>query len=295
MKQNRKDFKKLCSFSIVFALSLLIVMSSSYNMSTNAVYKYEYKKGDVYRFTTETSTTAKTEEGTATESYSYAATFKIKDIDEDEAGYRIKVDVIIATSSSAGFIIQEVTVEGDPKPFTSGISPDEHMEMPMFITTDWEDRGDEWKDYVDNLGDNKGWMITDYTKSEGVFTVDIEFDVSDDDSSIDYDDDGDYDSYTGTASGRIEYNDHGVLSSYSRQQSIEFNKQNSFTDSVKVYRGKAGLELGAILPYILMAVIGIVALVIGFAIGSRKARVRKPTVPTAPPETERKEPQKPET
>ena len=288
MKENRKDFKKMCLLSIIIAMSLLIIMSSLYNMSANAVYRYGYKEGDVYRFTVEMSSTSNTEEGTATTSTSYGGTLKIKDIEEDTGGYNIKITLTSTSAYPGGSIIQDQEMEGDPIPFTQDLSSNPiryGFGMPsMFITTDWEERGDEWKDYVDVLGDNKGWMIKDHTKSEGVFTVDIEVDVSDTDSRIDYDDDGDYDEYTGTVSTTLKYDSNGVLSSFSTQTNAVFNKRNSITNSYKAYRGEAGLEWSEILPYILIAIIGIVALVAGFAIGSRKAKGRKPVTPppTAP-------------
>lgn len=299
MKENRKDFKKMCLLSIIIAMSLLTIMSSLYNISANAVYRYGYKEGDVYRFTMEMSSTSKTEEGTATTSTSYGGTLKIKDIEEDTGIYNIKITLISTSAYPGGSLIQDQEMEGDPIPFTQDLSSNQiryGFGMPsMFITTDWEERGDEWKDYVDDLGDNKGWMIKDHTTSEGVFTVDIEVDVSDTDSRVDYDDDGDYDEYTGTVSATLKYDSNGVLSSFSTQTNAVFNKRNSITNSYKAYQGEAGLEWSEILPYMLMVIVGIIALVAGFAIGSRRAKGPKPATlppaaPSAPSQTQRKKP-----
>jgi len=251
-------------------------------MPAHAIYRYGYKQGDVYSFSAEAISTATTEEGTATSSESGAVTYRITDIDEDTGSYRLQVKCIrvMATGSFGGALMQEITLEGDPIPFVSG---DTLAPTSLFITTDWEKRGDEWKSYVDDLSSNEGWMVADYTKTEGVFTVNINLDVSNSQSTIDYDHDGDKDEYTGSMSTRVEYDSNGVLSSYSTVSNMVFNARNKLEYSSTVNRGGPALSLTTALTYAAVGVICFaVALVLGFLIG--RSRPPKDKF-TSPPQT----------
>jgi hypothetical protein len=174
-------------------------------------------------------------------------------------------------------MLQEITFEGDPRPFMS-----EGILAPtnLFITTDWEDRGDEWKSFVDDLSSTAGWMVADYTRTEGVFTLNINFDVSNSESTIDFDHDGDRDEYTGSMSTRVEYDSNGVLSSYSTVSNMVFNARNKLENSSTVNRGGPALSLTTALPYVAVGVICFaVALVLGFFIGRSRPPKDKFTSP----------------
>ena len=266
----------------ILALLMVLFVALSLIMPAHAIYRYGYKQGDVYSFSAEAISTATTEEGTATSSESGAVTYRITDIDEDTGSYRLQVKCIrvMATGSFGGALMQEITLEGDPIPFVSG---DTLAPTSLFITTDWEKRGDEWKSYVDDLSSNEGWMVADYTKTEGVFTVNINLDVSNSQSTIDYDHDGDKDEYTGSMSTRVEYDSNGVLSSYSTVSNMVFNARNKLEYSSTVNRGGPALSLTTALTYAAVGVICFaVALVLGFLIG--RSRPPKDKF-TSPPQT----------
>lgn len=271
MKENRKVFGKLCLLSIIIALSLLTIVGSSY-MSVYALKKYEYKKGDEYRFVTEMSTTVNTEEGKTTASQSYEIIIKIKDVDEDVDGYSTKIDVLMVGSTGyyPGFygydgLMRETTIEGD------SLFGDMGGFFNLFTSTDWDDREDEWKDFVDSIDDQPGYRITDDSASNGVFTLRAEMDVDDDESWIDYDGDDDYDGYTGWESLKGDYDNKGVLKSSSYETYMEFNERNSVKYSYKVYRGALPVALREILIYIAIGVVcSVVAFILGFFVGKRR-------------------------
>ncbi len=109
-------------------------------------------------------------------------------------------------------------------------------------------------------------------------------DVSDDESYIDYDDDGDYDDYTGRLSVRGEYDSNGVLKSSTAEYYMEFNSENSVTYSSKVYSGGPSLVSSDMLIYIAIGVASfVVAFILGFFVGKRmpKATGISATKPTA--------------
>jgi len=297
MKENRKDLRKVCLLSIIIALSLLTIMSSSYNLSVYALKEYGYEKGDEYRFVMEMSTTTETEEGKATASQSYEMIIKIKDIDEDVDSYSIKIDYLLVGSTGyyPGFynygLMTEGSMEGDG--LLSGGSFLTGGMFNLFTSTDWSDREDEWDDYVEELDDQTGYKATEDSASKGVFTLQAEMDVSDDDSYVDYDDDGDYDDYTGRLSVRGEYDSNGVLKSSTAEYYMEFNSENSVTYSSKVYRGGPSLQSSDMLIYIAIGVASfVVALILGFFVG--KSRMPKATgiSATKPTTTEPEAPDK---
>jgi len=272
MKKNRKDLKKACLLSIIIALFLLTIMGSSYNLSVYALKRYGYEKGDEYRFVMEMSTTTDTEEGKATASQSYEMIIKITDVEEDVGSYSIKIDYLLVGSTVAGFygdsLMTEGSMEGDGL-ITGGSFLTGEM-FNLFTSTDWSDREDEWDDYVDGIDDQTGYKVTEDSASNGVFTLQSEMDVSDDDSFIDYDDDGDYDDYTGRLSVRGEYDSNGVLTSSTAEYYIEFNSENSVTYSSNVYRGGPSPASSDMLIYVAIGVASfVVAFILGFFVGKR--------------------------
>jgi len=256
------------------------------SLPAGAIKRYGYEAGDEYKFVIETRSTAHTEEGTSTTTSSYETVIKIDDIEEDTEGYSIKIDCIVVGAGywfgwygPGGTLINEQTMEGDAF-ITNGVGAS--LPTSIFTTTDWDDRGEEWDEFIDDIDDMEDYKVTDSSAKGGTFTADIEMDVPEENSNIDYDGDEYEDEYTGTMSYRIEYDSDGVLASSSTKSEIEFNRQNSLTSEYKIHR--AGFEWSGVLPYILMAITGIVGLVAGFAIGFYKAKGRKPAAPppTAP-------------
>lgn len=276
---------------VIFAFFIALLTASNYfcDISVIAQKEYGYKAGDEYLFIVEMSSTADTEEGKTTTTSSYEMLVRIQDVDEDADGYSIKIDVIIVCSGRGYFpgqpmgywgpIIQKQTLEGDTLITNGGFWP-----TTLFTTTDWDKRGDEWDEYVEQINRYEGCTVTDSYASGGVFTVSGEIDVSDDDSYIDYDDDGDYDGYTGTFAIRSEYDKNGVLVSSSIQMEITFNYRNRMTSTYKIYRGPKPLIPGGTgtLTYILIGGISVAACIITFFLGVYTTKRRKPTVPTIP-------------
>jgi hypothetical protein len=258
-------------------LILVAVLTNSLIAGTNAVGPYGYKELDVYSFAMVTSSSSNTEEGTASSSTTYVATYKIKNIDTNTGGYRIKLDywLVTSTGNMGGSILQDGTLEGDPEPFISystfGSTPS------VFVTTDWNTRGDEWNDYVNAVKAVSGWMIKDYTgthgDTNGAFTLNVQFDVTDTNSRIDFDADGSNDAYTGTMSNSVQYDANGVLSSYSTQANVVFNQRNSATYSTSITRGGVSS-----LPSdtLMLVVVGVVAFIIALALGFFIGRGRRP-------------------
>jgi hypothetical protein len=261
---------------IAMTILLVVTMASSLVAVTNAVGTYGYKQGDTYSFTMTTSSSSNTEEGTATSSQSVVMTYKIKNIDTDIGSYRIKVDyLLVMPTMGSGSMIQEGTMEGDPEPFISFSS---YGSTPrVFVTADWNTRGDEWNNYVNAAKAVSGWMIKDYTgthgDTNGAFTLDVQYDVSDSNSHIDFNDDGSNDGYTGTMSTSVQYDANGVLSSYSWQSKMQFNQRNSATISTSITRGGVSILPG---DTVMMIVIGIVAFIIALALGFFIGRMRRP-------------------
>jgi hypothetical protein len=286
MKKHRKDLKKACLLSIIIALSLLTIMGSPYNLSVYALKRYGYEKGDEYRFVMEMSTTTDTEEGKATASQSYEMIIKITDVDEDVDSYSIKIDYLLVGSTGyyPGFyddgLMTEGSMEGDGL-LAGGSFPTGGM-FNLFTSTDWSDREDEWNDYVDEIDDQTGYKVTEDSVSNGVFTLKSEMDVSDDESNIDYDDDGDYDDYTGWLSVRGEYDSNGVLKSSTAEYYMEFNSENSVTYSSKVYSGARAVSSDMLIYTAIGVASFVVAFILGFFVG--KGRMPKATgIPATKP------------
>ncbi len=262
--------------SIAITSLLVILTMSSLVAVTNAVGTYGYKQGDTYSFTTTMSSSSTTEEGTATSSQTMAMIYKIQNIDTDTGGYRIKLDYLLVTPNmGSGSMIQEGTMEGDPQPFiyfsTFGSTP------RVFVTADWNTRGEEWNNYVNSAKAVSGWMIKDYTgthgDTNGAFTLDVQYDVSESNSHIDFNDDGSNDAYTGTMSTSVQYDANGVLASYSMQSNMQFNQRNSATTTMSMNRGGISLIPSDTVTLVL---VGIVAFIIALALGFFIGRNRRP-------------------
>ena len=268
--------RKTCLLSVIVVLVLLIVVSNTYDVSVFALKKYGYKEGDEYRFVMEMSSSADSEEGKTVSTGSYEIVVKIKSVDEDVDGYSIKITMLVVSSGYGYFPgmysysgpISEQTIEGD-RLSSGGNFP---SMFNLFTSTDWDDRQDEWDDMVDDIDDQKGYRVTDDSASNGVFTLYAEMDVSDDDSYIDYDGDGDKDGYTGWLSVRGEYDGNGVLKSSTAEMYMEFNKYNRVTYSYKVYRGGKPLLSSETFLYIGA---GIAVFVVAFVSGLFVAKHRR--------------------
>jgi len=260
------------------ALFLITVLLSSPVMSANALKKYGYKKGDEYRFVLEMASTIKTDEGTTSSSQSYEVIYKIKDIDEDVDGYDIKIDLVVVGFRGFypgfygyGGLLDEITIEGDK------LMPDEGSYgswfFNLFTSTDWSDREDEWEDFIDKIDDQEGYKVKEDSASNGAFSLQVELDVDDDDTiAIDYDGDGDKDGYTGWWTFKGEYDETGVLKASSWESYMEFDRRNSVTSSLNIYRGgSSALVPREIFIYIaLIAVSFSAAFVSGFFFGKHK-------------------------
>jgi opacity protein-like surface antigen len=166
-------------------------------------------------------------------------------------------------------------MEGDPEPFISFSS---YGSAPhVFVTADWNTRGDEWNNYVNAAKAVSGWMIKDYTgthgDTNGAFTLNVQYDVSDTNSRIDFNDDGSNEAYTGTMSTSVQYDANGVLSSYSMQSNMQFDQRNSATSSMSITRGGTSF-----LPSdtVVLVVVGVVAFIIALALGFFIGRSRRP-------------------
>lgn len=280
--------RKTCLLSVVVALILLTVVSNMYTMSAVAIKKYGYKEGDKYQFVMETSSSAETEEGKTVSTNSYEIVIKIKNVDEDEDGYSIKIEMLVVSSGygyfpgmySYGGPISEQTIEGDKLASDGGFQ----SMFNLFTSTDWDDREDEWKVMVDDVDDQTGYRVTDDSASNGVFTLYAEMDVSDDDSYIDYDSDGDNDEYTGWFSVRGEYDGNGVLKSSNAEMYMEFNKGNRVTYSYTVYSGGKPLLSSETFLYIGAGIaVFVVAFVSGFFVAKHRRLPEAIEPPTPKP------------
>jgi len=277
MKKTRRTLRTLCLLSVIITLSLLSIVSSSCNMSVYALKRYGYGKGDEYRFVMEMSTIINSEEGTTTTSQSYEFIIKIKDVDEDADGYDIKIEALVVGSTgflmgfySQGGLMQETTIEGY-RLVSKGGGPMGGF-FNFFTSTDWDEWKDEWKDFVEGIGDQKGYRVREDSASNGVFGIRAEMDVDDDEpSAIDYDGDGDKDGYTGWFSLKGEYDNKGVLKSSVSESYMEFNKRNSVTHSFKIYRGIFSPLPREMFVYTAVVIASfVVAFVLGFFLGKRK-------------------------
>jgi hypothetical protein len=270
------------------------------NHPAEAVYSYGYKIGDKYDFNTQMSSTTTTNYGTATASITYAISITIKDIREDTNGHRVDVKYISVVPNggfmgSGSTIINEGYMEGAPQPFTGdygyGLIP--YAPVSLFVTTDWDQHGTEWKNYItNNYGTKAGYLVQSHTESNGVFTVNINLDFDATHSEYDFNGDHINDAYTGTISMKIEYDSNGVLSSANVQQNMQTSSKGSITLSMDLGRGQASAvsgPVGEILTFVLIIVAAIMAFLIGLFVGKRTKAAKKetpvsPTPPThAPP------------
>ena len=269
---------------VVVAVLLLTTPVLLKSRLVYGVYKYGYQKGDTYFFNVDMSSTANTQEGESKSSTSYGVTFKIEDIDEDTNGHRVDIKYLqvstMANLEDGNQIIYEGHVEGDPQPFTSGYGSHLGAPVALFITTDWDQRGDEWKDYVKTNFENKpGYNVQSRTESDGVFTANINLDAAKSESTIDFDGDGNKDAYTGTVSIKVEYDSNGVLSSASYQSNLKFSDKDSESLSMNASRGQPFIGFD-VLMYILVVVIGILAFFAGLFLGRRSVASREMASPS---------------
>jgi hypothetical protein len=279
--KKEPTFRKIAVLTAALSLFLLLAASTAY-----AVYSYEYKVGDKYEFNMQTTSTTDTPSGKASSSISYGVAFTIRDIREDYNFHRIDIKylAVVSTGGLGGSdIISEGNMEGDPRPFIGGST----LGFPAspFITTDWELRGNEWKDYIEtNYANKPGYLIKSNTHSNGVFALDIELDVDQAHSEYDFNNDGTPDAYTGTLSMKIEYNSNGVLLSAYTQRDIQAGTKGSLTYSMNAGRGQAALSggLSGTLTYALAIVGVIVAFLVGFLV-SMIMRPRKAAISPSPP------------
>jgi len=282
--------KKSILILMLFVM-LLTLLSAFYDVSAaNAQKMYGYKAGDVYFFIMEACSTADTEKGKTTTRTSLEVKIIVEDVTENTEGYHIKIDTLIVISGFGIFpgqyyggynrLIQKQTFEGD-KPITEGgggafgFSP-----VSLFTTTEWDKRGDEWNEFVEQIDGYKGTTVTNSYASDGIFTVTGELDVSPSDSYIDYDGDGSHDGYTGTFSIRHEYDGNGVLSSSSMEVTMRFNYKNSLTSTYKIYRGPKTFMPAETTMYLAIGGLS-VACVATFFIGFYIGKSRKPKAPAS--------------
>ena len=150
-----------------------------------------------------------------------------------------------------------------------------------FTSTDWDDREDEWKDFVDEIDNSPGVTIKDDSALNGVFNLVAKFDVDESESHIDYDDDGDNDSYTGSLTMRGEYDSNGVLKSFNYDMTIKFNDENSAKTSYRISRGAPPLISTS--DIVMFALVGIVCFVIALLLGYFIGKSRTSKVQPSPP------------
>jgi len=245
-------------------------------LSGYALKKYGYGSGDEYRFVMEMSTTSNTEEGRTSSSYSYEIILKIKDVDEDVGGYSIKIDVLVVGSTGYypgfyefGSLMDETSIEGDKLMAEGGGIMGSYFNL--FTSTDWDERGDEWEDFVEDIDGQEGHKVDYESASNGVFALSGEMDISEEESYMDYDGDGDDDDYTGWFSVRGEYDSKGALESSKVEYYMEFNTRNSVTHSIKTYRKGLSLLPNDMLNLIVIAAASfVIALITGFFLGKRR-------------------------
>jgi len=283
MRGNVRTLRSICVLSLVIILIFLAVSSTFYNAPVSALIKYGYKKGDQYRFVTEASSTSDTEVGKTTSSGSGEFIAEVTDIDEDTGGYKLRIELLFATMESAYVswmhgttLVSEEVIEGNRLMSSGSIS----MLFNLFTSTDWDERQTEWDDYVESIDDMRGYRVTEDTAANGVFTLRAEMDVSSLDSTIDYDDDGDKEGYTGWLTVRGEYDSNGVLKSEAMETYMKFNERNSLTNSYKLYSGSRSLISTE--PMLLIGV-GIVAVIVGFFLGFFLSRRRSAPMAASTP------------
>jgi len=150
----------------------------------------------------------------------------------------------------------------------------------LFTSTDWDERRIEWDTYVESIDNMKGYRVTEDTAANGVFTLRAEMDVSSSDSTVDYDDDGDKEGYTGWLTVRGEYDGNGVLKSESTETYMKFNERNSLTSSYKLYSGSRSLISTE--PMLLIGG-GLVAVIVAFFLGFFLSRRRSAPMAASTP------------
>jgi len=283
MRGNVRTLRSICVLSLVTALVFLAVSCALYIAPVSALIKYGYKKGDKYSFVAEASSVSDTEVGKATTSGLGEYIAEVTDIDEDTGGYKIRIELLTTTIGSAYFpwmhgttLISEDVMEGNRLMAGGSFS----MLFNLFTSTDWDEWEDEWDDYVESVDNVKGYRVTEDTAANGVFTLRAEMDVSSSDSTMDYDNDGDKDGYTGWLTVRGEYDGNGVLKSESTETYMKFNDRNSLTSSYKLYSGSRPMISTE--PMLLIGV-GIVALVVGLLLGFLLWRRRSAPMAAPPP------------
>jgi len=288
MKGKRAFFKSTLATILILSTALLAIMNSVYVKPAEAAIKYGYKEGETYQFYAEMTSETTTEEGSTKSSWSGTIIIRIKEIEENEDGYDLKITLVMTSSMyglPSGSLINEQVIEGN-RLFQYDYGYGTVFTVPSFnwfTSTDWDDREDEWKDFVDEIDNSPGVTIKDDSASNGVFNLVAKFDVDKSESHIDYDDDGDNDSYTGSLTIRGEYDSNGVLKSFNYDMTIKFNEENSAKTSYRISRGAPPLISTS--DIVMFALVGIVcfvvALLLGYFIG--KGRASKVQPPPSPP------------
>lgn len=276
MKQSKNTL-----LTLAIALTCLsIVASTAFVEPANAAIKYGYKEGQKYQFLVEMYSEVKTDEGSTKSSFSSPMIVKIKDIDEATGGYDLKIELTIVGPYGifgGGSLISKETIEGNR------LFEYYHYDSPpspnLFTSTDWDEREDEWDDFIEYIDNRPGTTVKVDDAKNGAFKLEVELDVDDSESNIDYDNDGDRDGYTGWMKLYLEYDQNGVLKSYTYQVYKEFNPRNSQNLTYKMSLGGPSLISWDIIMYTIVGVVCfVVALILGYFVGKRKA----PKVPPPP-------------
>ena len=286
MKGKRAFFKSTLATILILSTALLAIMNSVYVKPAEAAIKYGYKEGETYQFYAEMTSETTTEEGSTKSSWSGTIIIRIKEIEENEDGYDLKITLVMTSSMyglPGGSLINEQVIEGN-RLFQYDYGYDTVFTVPSFnwfTSTDWDDREDEWEDFVDEIDNSPGVTIKDDSALNGVFNLVAKFDVDESESHIDYDDDGDNDSYTGSLTMRGEYDSNGVLKSFNYDMTIKFNEENSAKTSYRISRGAPPLISTS--DIVMFALVGIVcfvvALLLGYFTGKRRASKVQPSPP----------------
>lgn len=274
MKELKQPKRKLLTLAIALTC-LSIALSPAFVEPANAAIKYGYKEGQQYQFSMEMYSEIKTDEGSTKSSFSSPMIVKIKNIDEASGGYDLKIELITVGLYGifGGSLINKETIEGNQL-FESYYEP---PSPNLFTSTDWDEREDDWDNFVNYIDSRPGTTVRVDDAKNGVFKLEVNLDVDDSESNIDYDNDGDYDSYTGWMKLYLEYDQNGVLKSYTYEVYREFNPRNSQKSTYKMSIGGPSLIPMDILIYLIIGVVCFaVALFLGYFIGKRRA-------PKAPP------------
>ncbi|MEM3770247.1 MAG: hypothetical protein QXG76_03570 [Candidatus Bathyarchaeia archaeon] len=271
MEQTKR---KLLTAAITLTY-LAIILSAAFVKSASASIKYGYKEGDQYQFFMEGYSEVKTEKGSGKSSYSNLINVKIEDIETQTGGYGLKIE--LTTVGYYGAIIDRRIIEGN-RTFES-FSPLYYAPTPnLFTSTDWDERAGEWDALIKPIKSADYVTVKVSEAKNGVFKLEVDLKVKDTDAiAIDYDDDGDRDGYTGWMKLYLEYDQNGVLKSFTYEIYREFTTQNTQKITYKMSRGGPSLIPMDILMYIVIGVVCfVVALFLGYFIGKRRA-------PKAPP------------